>query len=416
MNKRWIIVLAAVGIHICIGAVYAWSVFTRPIMQELGVSLYDVQFAFSLAILFLGFSASFLGRFVEKHGSKKAGLLSMCFYVTGMLGTGLAIYLKSLVLLYFFYGAVGGIGLGVGYITPVSTLVKWFPRNRGFATGCAIMGFGFAAMVAGPLIQYLLQRFPLYQVPVIMALIYAIIMTLASCQFSLPQFAEHHAHSRVVIKGYTAKEAVKRWQFYALWVMLFINIFCGIAIISIASPMAQEMVGMDAMQAAAMVGFIGVFNGFGRIWWSSISDYIGRPMTYITFFIVQIVGFYFLADFDPYFFTPILYLMMTCYGGGFAAIPAYISDVFGVKQLSAIHGHVLTAWGLAGLFAPMFLAWLKELTNSYSSVLLAFMGFYAVALVVAIYTKYNYKIPLPDEEVKAPAEQLNLWEQDEQKK
>lgn len=411
MNKRWIIVMAAVGIHICIGAVYAWSVFTKPIMQYMNISLRDVQFAFSLAILFLGFSASFLGGYVEKYGAKKSGYASMMFYVTGMAGTGLAIYLKNIWLLYLFYGAIGGIGLGIGYITPVGTLVKWFPRNRGFATGCAIMGFGFAAMVAGPLIQYLIKIFPLYLVPVIMAGIYMVIMTLAASQFELPTFAEHHAQSRVLNKGYTAKQALGKWQFYALWLMLFINIFCGIAIISIASPMAQEMIGMDAMAAAAMVGFIGLFNGLGRIWWSSVSDYIGRPNTYILFFLIQIVGFYFLSDFNVHFFTAILYMMMTCYGGGFAAIPAYISDVFGVKSLSSIHGHVLTAWGLAGLFAPMFLAWLKELTNSYVYVLYTFIGMYTIALVVAIYTKYNYKLVLPDEK-KEDKRQMNLWEQD----
>lgn len=412
MNKRWIIVMAAVGIHICIGAVYAWSVFTRPIMQYMNISLKDVQFAFSLAILFLGFSASFLGKHVEKYGAKKSGYASMLFYVTGMAGTGLAIYLKSIWLLYLFYGVIGGIGLGIGYITPVGTLVKWFPRNRGFATGCAIMGFGFAAMIAGPLIQYLIKHFPLYLVPVIMAGLYMVVMTLAASQFELPNFAENHAQSRVFNKGYTAKQALGMWQFYALWLMLFINIFCGIAIISIASPMAQEMIGMDAMAAAAMVGFIGLFNGLGRIWWSSVSDYIGRPNTYILFFTIQIVGFYFLSDFNVYFFTAILYMMMTCYGGGFAAIPAYISDVFGVKSLSSIHGHVLTAWALAGLFAPMFLAWLKELTNSYVYVLYTFIAMYTIALVISIYTKYNYKVHLPNGKNAETTKQLNLWEQD----
>ena len=401
MKKKWLIVLAAVGIHISIGAVYAWSVFTRPIMNYMGVSLKEVQFAFSIAILFLGFSASFLGKYVEKYGSRKAGLAATFFYVVGLTGTGWAIYLKSLPLLYLFYGAIGGIGLGIGYITPVSTLVKWFPRNRGFATGCAIMGFGFASMVAGPLIQWLISRVQLYWVPLILAGIYLIVMTASALQFTLPRFARNHSRSRVVAKGYTAHQAVRTWQFYALWFMLFINIFCGIAIISIASPMAQEMIGMDSSTAATMVGFIGLFNGLGRILWSSFSDYMGRPNTYIIFFVLQIVGFYFLSDFNVHLFTSILYLMMTCYGGGFAAIPAYISDVFGIRQLSVIHGHILTAWALAGLFAPMFMAWLKEVTNSYSNVLLVFIGLYGAALVVSLYTKKHYKLKLeiaPDEE------------------
>lgn len=400
MDKKWIIVLAAVGIHICIGAVYAWSVFTRPIMQYMGVSLKDVQFAFSIAILFLGFSASFLGKYVEKHGSKKAGLAATFFYVTGMFGTGLAIYLKSLPLLYLFYGAIGGIGLGIGYITPVSTLVKWFPKNRGFATGCAIMGFGFAAMIAGPLIQTLMGYLPLYYVPVVMGAIYLVIMTISALQFKLPQFVEHHAASRILSKGYTAKRALRRWQFYALWLMLFINIFCGIAIISIASPMAQEMIGMNSSTAATMVGFIGLFNGLGRILWSSFSDYVGRPNTYIIFFLLQILGFYLMSDFDVHLFTSILYLVMTCYGGGFAAIPAYISDVFGMRELSVIHGHILTAWALAGLFAPLFIAWLREVTHSYTQVLYVFVILYLIALAVAVYMRYNCKLKLDNSNVK----------------
>lgn len=391
MDKKWMIVLASVGIHISIGSVYAWSVFTKPVMQMLGCSLKEVQFAFSIAILFLGFSASFLGKYVEKYGSKKAGLVSTAFFVTGMIGTGLAIYFKSLLLLYIFYGVIGGIGLGIGYITPVSTLVKWFPRNRGFATGCAIMGFGFASLIAGPIIQFLITVLPLYLVPILMGAIYCLIMTIASFQFSLPQFAQHHAESKIMSKGITAKQALGTWQFYAMWAILFINIFCGIAIISIASPMAQEMTGMGAAAAATMVGFIGLYNGLGRILWSSFSDYVGRPITYIIFFIIQIMGFYMLTSFNVHLFTSLIYVIMTCYGGGFAAIPAYIGDVFGVKQLSVIHGHILTAWAIAGLLAPMFLAWVKEATNGYTEVLFVFVGLYVIALIISIILKFGYK-------------------------
>lgn len=161
MKNKWLIALSAVGIHICIGSVYAWSVLTRPIMSSMGFTQKEVTWIFSIAILFLGLSAGFLGDFVEKHGPRKSGLAAAAFFGTGMLGSALALHLHSLALLYLFYGVIGGIGLGIGYITPVSTLVKWFPKNRGFATGLAIMGFGFAALIAGPLMQYLVANFGL---------------------------------------------------------------------------------------------------------------------------------------------------------------------------------------------------------------------------------------------------------------
>lgn len=385
MDKKWIIVLAAVGIHISIGSVYAWSVYTNPIMQYLGVSLKEVQFAFSIAILCLGFSASFLGRYVERCGAKKSGLISASLYGLGMIGTGLAIYLKSLWLLYAFYGVIGGIGLGIGYITPVSTLVKWFPKQRGLATGFAIMGFGFASLIAGPVIERLIAALPLYFVPIVMGIVYIAVMVFSSLQFSLPTEAGAAQPSRDYFTGLSASEALKTWQFKALWLILFINIFCGIAIISIASPLAQEFIGMSASSAAVMVGVMGLFNGLGRILWSALSDYIGRPLTYALFFVIQIFSFYALTlTEDALLFTGLVYIIMTCYGGGFSAMPAYLSDIFGVKSLSSIHGHILTAWGLAGLFAPLFTAWVKEISNGYREVLFIFALFYIAALSVAL--------------------------------
>lgn len=386
MAKKWIMALAAVGIHISIGSVYAWSVFTKPIMGYLGCSLKEVQFAFSLAILFLGFSASFLGKYVEQFGSKKSGLLATCFFGTGMLGTGLAIYLKNIWLLYFFYGMIGGIGLGTGYITPVSTLVKWFPKNRGLATGIAIMGFGFAAFVASPVIQWLLPLMPLYLVPVVMGMGYILIMGISSLQFELPYDKNDSTAAKTFAYGYTAKEVLATGRFKLMWLILFINIFCGIAIISIASPLAQETVGMSAIEAATMVGIMGLFNGAGRIAWASLSDYMGRPVTYVIFFVIQMVGFFVLSTLtDKLSFSLLIFLIMTCYGGGFSCIPAYLSDFFGTKQLSVIHGHILTAWGLAGLFAPLFTAFVKEQTNSYNEASLCFVGLYVIAFCIAMY-------------------------------
>ena len=396
MKNRWLISLAAIGIHICIGSVYAWSVLTKPIMQEMGFTLKQTTWAFSLAILCLGLSAGFLGSYVEKYGPKKSGIVSMIFFGTGMFGTALALYLHSLPLLYVFYGIVGGIGLGIGYITPVSTLVKWFPDKRGFATGLAIMGFGFASLVAGPLMQILVREFGLVTNFVILGTVYSIIMTISALYLAPPEQAENktpeHVRSAGLYRQFSAKEAMHTWQFYALWWVFFTNITCGIGLLSVASPMAQEIVKMSPAAAASMVGFIGLLNGLGRIVWASVSDYLGRGLTYVLFFVIEAVAFFQLADTTGMIqFQILIFLIITCYGGGFSCMPAYLSDLFGTKQLSAIHGRILTAWGAAGVMGPFILTWLKETTNSYSITLYFFAGCFVVSFLIALVLKATNK-------------------------
>ena len=338
MRNRWLIALAAIGIHISIGSVYAWSVLTKPIMAEMGITLKETTWTFSLAILFLGLSAGFLGSFVEKLGPKKSGLLATLFFGTGMLGTALAIEAGSLAMLYLFYGIIGGIGLGIGYITPVSTLVKYFPNHRGFATGLAIMGFGFAALVAGPVMQYLTGEFGLRNNFLILGAVYIIIMSMSALYLKPPTVSSVGDMGKNTHQGATANEAVKTWQFSALWWIFFVNITCGIGLLSVASPMAQEVVGMDAAAAASMVGIIGLLNGAGRIIWSTVSDYIGRGMTYIMFFLIEIAAFYHLANtVDAMIFQLLILLIISCYGGGFSCMPAYLSDLFGTREVLQAH-------------------------------------------------------------------------------
>ena len=384
MRNRWLIALAAIGIHISIGSVYAWSVLTKPIMAEMGITLKETTWTFSLAILFLGLSAGFLGSFVEKLGPKKSGLLATLFFGTGMLGTAFAIEAGSLAMLYLFYGIIGGIGLGIGYITPVSTLVKYFPNHRGFATGLAIMGFGFAALVAGPVMQYLTGEFGLRNNFLILGAVYIVIMSMSALYLKPPvtsSVAEAAEHTH---QGATANEAVKTWQFSALWWIFFVNITCGIGLLSVASPMAQEVVGMDAAAAASMVGIIGLLNGAGRIIWSTVSDDIGRGMTYIMFFLIEIAAFYHLANtVDAMVFQLLILLIISCYGGGFSCMPAYLSDIFGTRELSAIHGRVLTAWGVAGVVGPTIVSWFWEHTNSYADTLYFFAGCFVLNLLIA---------------------------------
>ncbi|AEV17901.1 OFA family MFS transporter [Geobacillus sp. G4] len=403
MKNRWLIALSAVGIHISIGSVYAWSNFTNPLKQLFGWSDQEVALTFSIAILFLGLSAAFLGHFVEKHGPRKSGLLAAIFFGLGVTGSGLAVALGSKYLLYLFYGVLGGIGLGVGYIAPVSTLVKWFPDRRGLATGLAIMGFGFAAAIASPVMNSLIASVGVQNTFFILGITYFVIMTLSSLYLEKPPegwlpegFQEKvkagKAKPSLDLAQLTANEAVKTRRFWYLWFMLFINVTCGIAVLAVAKPLAVESIGISQTAAAALVGAIGVFNGLGRIGWASASDYIGRPNTYTTFFVLQILIFFLLPNVSiKWLFVVMLTIVYTCYGGGFACIPAYIGDLFGTKQLGAIHGYILTAWAAAGLVGPMFAAYIKDTTGSYEGSLAFFGGLFVIAFIISLLVRIDIR-------------------------
>ncbi|HIU64549.1 MAG TPA: OFA family MFS transporter [Candidatus Avacidaminococcus intestinavium] len=387
-KNRNFIALAAVGIHISIGSVYAWSVFTNPIMEQMGISLREVQWAFSLAIFFLGMSAAFLGQYVERYGPRKSGLVSAAFFSTGMFGAGLAVAFNNVALLYLFYSVIGGIGLGIGYITPVSTLIKWFPEKRGFATGLAIMGFGFGAWFASPIIQYLIEHVGVVNCFITLGALYLLLMLPSALYLAPPVKSGEAAVQETLFSEYemTLKNAMHNKMFYILWLYLFINITCGISLLSVASPMLQEIVGMSAMSAAVVVGIIGIVNGAGRLAWSAISDYLGRGKTFFCFFVIQMFAFYLLTTTqDPIWFPVLLYIIISCYGGGFATMPAYLADVFGTKELAAIHGRILSAWACAGIAGPLLTSLIKESTGSYVSLLQIFSATFLLISIVALW-------------------------------
>ncbi|NOR28099.1 MAG: MFS transporter [Lutibacter sp.] len=396
LKNRWFIAASAVGIHISIGSVYAYSVMTNPVSDVFGVDGSVIKWAFKIAILLLGLSAAFLGRWVEKVGPKISGTTAGIFYGVGILGSGLAVQIESLPLFYICYGVIGGIGLGLGYITPVSTLVKWFPDRRGLATGMAIMGFGFAALIFGPVMQTLFDAVGVSNAFYILGVVYMILI-LSSANYIerppegyMPEGYNPGEGKKIKadISNIDANEALKTSRFYYIWVMMFINIACGIAIIASASPMMQEKLNYTPMEAAAMVGLIGVFNGLGRILWSSFSDYLGRANTYIVFFAFQILAFYFLPKISTEIgFLVILFTVITMYGGGFATLPAFLGDLFGTKQLGAIHGMVLAAWGLAGVVGPTIYDMVKKSTGSLDETLEVFAGLFVIALIVSLLMK-----------------------------
>ncbi len=395
--------LAAMAIHISIGSVYAWSVYVKPIQSTMNWTLTDVTITFSIAIFFLGLSAALMGKFVERKGPRVAATLAAVLFGLGTVGSGLAIHLESKLLLYVTYGVLGGAGLGIGYISPVSMLVKWFPDRRGMATGLAIMGFGFASAISGPAIKVLIDAVGVSSTFYILGSIYFIVMFTAAQYLANPPEGYMPAHFTAAINAgkkklkedlvnITRDEAVKTARFYGLWVMLFINVTCGIAIISVASPLLQEVIGISALAAASAVGLMGIFNGAGRIAWASISDYLTRPVVFILFFITQIIAFYMLTTVTSILlFQILLYYIMTCYGGAFASVPAYIGDIFGTKELGAIHGYILTAWALAGLVGPIIIAYVKDTTGSYTGTLYVFVSLFVVALITSLFMLANIK-------------------------
>lgn len=394
-TKRYIIATAGILLHLMLGSTYAWSVYRNPILQETGWDQAPVAFAFSLAIFCLGLSAAFMGNLVEQYGPRLTGTVSAILYGSGNMLTGLAIDRKEIWLLYIGYGVIGGLGLGAGYITPISTIIKWFPDKRGMATGFAIMGFGFASLLTSPIAQWLIETEGLVATFYLLGLIYLIVMLFASQLIIKPTAAEiaildkkRLQNNSYLIEGMTAKEALKTKSFYCLWVILFINITCGLGLISVVAPMAQDLTGMSPEMSAIVVGAMGIFNGFGRLVWASLSDYIGRRVTVILLFLVSIImTISLIFAHSSLIFMISIATLMTCYGAGFSLIPPYLSDLFGAKELATLHGYILTAWAIAALTGPMLLSITVEWTHNYLLTLCVFIVLYILGLMVALRLK-----------------------------
>ena len=409
-RTRWFVAAAAVGIHGSIGAVYAYSVYTKPLMAALGWRYEQVTLAFSLAIGCLGLSAAFLGRVIEQRGPQQAGRFAALCYGGGLMIAGLAIALRSPVLFYLGYGVLGGLGLGVGYLTPVATLIKWFPDRRGLATGLAIMGFGFGALLAGPLVVWLIAAAGLARTFVLLGGGYLTVMLVCAQFLRRPPegwapvgwsgSTHDPLHGAAAAAGgaepaaalLSPRQILLTPRFGLLWLLFFIQVTCGITVISAASPMAQEIAGLSAAQAASMVGLMGLFNGLGRIGWSSFSDVIGRPATFMTFCVVQGLAFFALPLIaHPLAFQLTVFLIISCYGGGFATLPAYLGDLFGTRQLAVVYGYMLTAWSAAGVVGPMFAAAVRSHSGGFSGTLRYGAVGFAVALVLAVLIRLDQR-------------------------
>lgn len=386
--NRWLIPPAALAVHLCIGQAYAFSVFNEPLTRVLGISqsapddwkLTTLGWIYSLAIVFLGLSAAFGGKWLEKVGPRRTMFAAACCFGGGFILSAIGVKTHQIWLLYLGYGVIGGCGLGLGYVSPVSTLIKWFPDRRGMATGLAIMGFGGGAMIGAPLGVTLMKYFNtdtsvgVAEAFMVMGVLYFISMVIGSLAIRIPApdwkpkgwTPPVEAKKMVTKRHVHIDQALKTPQFYLLWLILCLNVTAGIGILGQASVMIQEMFkgSITPEAAAGFVGLLSLFNMGGRFIWSSASDYLGRQKTYFLFFALGTFLYSMLptisSEGNIVLFICAAAVILSMYGGGFATIPAYLADIFGTKFVGGIHGRLLTAWSTAGVLGPVLVNYIRE--------------------------------------------------------
>ena len=417
--NRWLVPPAALCIHLCIGMAYGFSVFWLPmthLIANTGPAACTAQsflaqlttttcnwsvpsetHIFETFIAVLGISAAIWGGWLEHAGPRKAGFVAALCWGGGLILGGIGVIVHQLWLLYLGTGVLGGVGQGLGYITPVSTLIKWFPDRRGLATGFAIMGYGGGAMIGAPLAVWLMEHYAHNGVQgvaaslIILGVLYVVVMSVGAFGFRVPPTGWHPegftppqaaGRESMITSGHVHLDrALKTPQFWLIWLVLCLNVTAGIGVISMASPMLQDVFGSKlignagalapALQkaavvaaAAGLVGLISLFNSLGRLFWAASSDYLGRKRTYYTFFVLGIILYLLLPTWGrlgvPGLFVLSICIILTMYGGGFSTLPAYLADIFGTQMVGAIHGRLITAWSVAGIAGPALIASLRQ--------------------------------------------------------
>ncbi len=430
--SRWMVPPAALCIHLCIGQAYAFSVFNLPMTKLLGVTqstpddwnLPELGWIFSIAIFVLGTSAAIFGRWVEDGGPRRAMFTAALCWAIGFGISAVGVYVHNIWLVYFGYGLVGGCGLGIGYISPVSTLIKWFPDRPGMATGMAIMGFGGAAFIASPLSVWLMSKFStpthigVAETFLVLGAVYFVFMMVGAFLVRVPPagwvpegyVAPTQSSALITRNDVYVYDALKTPQFWCIWVVLCINVTAGIGVLGQASAMSQEMFPgkITAIAAAGFVGLMSLFNMGGRFFWASTSDYIGRKNTYFVFMVLGLI----LYCTVPYLgsigsvvgFVLCFLVIISMYGGGFATVPAYLRDMFGTRYVGAIHGMLITAWSMAGIFGPVLVNYIRQYNvdhgvpkaQAYNTTMyimggLFIIGFIANAMIKAVNDRYHMK-------------------------
>jgi OFA family oxalate/formate antiporter-like MFS transporter len=396
LPNRWLIAAAGVVMQMALGAVYAWSVFRVPLTTAYGWSISEVTLAFTIAIFVLGFAAFAGGRWMRRVGPQRVAVAAGICYGLGVALASLSA--NRLWWLYASYGVLAGTGLGLGYIVPVATLVKWFPDRRGMITGMAVAGFGAGALVTAPIATRLIERYGPMQTFAILGVDYLVAIVAAAyfiqdppSGYRPPGWAPKTTGGAARARDFSLGEALRSWQWYGLWTLLFLNVTAGIAIISQAAPMAAEMTGVTASVAAGLVGIISIANGAGRFLWASLSDLIGRRQVFLIMFGLQALLFALLPSLDSFTaFTVVACLILLCYGGGFGTMPAFTADYFGAQHVGSIYGLMLTAWSLAGVAGPMLIARLREANGRYDEAL------YAIAAVMLVSALIPLMVKPPD--------------------
>jgi MFS family permease len=428
--SRWMVPPAALCIHLCIGQAYAFSVFNLPMTKLVGITqsapgdwkLTELGWIFSIAIFFLGASAAVFGRWVEEGGPRRAMFAAGLCWAGGFLVSAIGVYAHNLWIIYLGYGVIGGCGLGLGYISPVSTLIKWFPDRPGMATGMAIMGFGGGAFIASPLSVWLMQKFAtpthvgVAETFICLGVIYLIFMWVGAAIVRVPAPGWQpegytppvQASKLITTNDVFVYDALKTPQFWLICGVLCLNVTAGIGVLGQASAMSQEMFPgkVTAVAAAGFVGLLSLFNMLGRFFWASTSDYIGRKNTYFCFFVLGTV-LYALVPWtgstgSVALFVFCFVVIMSMYGGGFATVPAYLRDMFGTRYVGAIHGLLITAWSMAGIFGPVLVNYIREYqidhgvpkaqaynTTMYVMAGLLVIGFFCNLLIKAVNKRYH---------------------------
>jgi OFA family oxalate/formate antiporter-like MFS transporter len=372
VNNRWAIAAAGVFLQIALGAVYAWSVFRSPLANQFAWTISEVTLTFTISIFMLGVAAFLGGLWLNRSGPRVVALTGAVFYGAGVFLASFSA--NKLWWLYLSYGVIGGIGLGLGYIVPVSVLVKWFPDRRGLITGIAVGGFGAGALITAPVATYLIQNVGVLNTFAYLGLAFLIVTVITGFFMQNPPEgwipSGWKPSTRQVSQraggDYTLGQALRTWQWYALWLLLFLNTFAGISVISQEAPMFQELVGVTAVVAASMVGLTSIGNAVGRVFWAWVSDLTTRRITFLVMFLLQVILFWILPNVAAVASMTILaFVVLMCYGGGFGTMPAFAADYFGSKNVGPIYGLMLTAWGTASAVGPLLIAYMRQITGSY---------------------------------------------------
>ena len=406
-HNRWAIAAAGVVMQVALGAVYAWSVFRIPLTRAFGWTISEVTLTFTIAIFVLGLAAFGGGLWMRRVGPRTVALTAGALYGAGV---GLASLAGGrLWWLYCSYGLIAGVGLGLGYIVPVATLVKWFPDKRGLITGLAVAGFGAGALITAPVATHLIASVGVLRTFAILGAAYFVAVTGGALFMrnppdgyqppsawdglkdardglkAVPYRMKVVGNGLQAVPSSTLGAALRSWQWYALWTLLFLNTTAGIAVISQAAPMFQEITHITAARAASVVGVISIANGAGRLLWAWLSDVIGRRPVFFAMFVVQAIVFWILPSAHSLtLFAALTVLVLLCYGGGFGTMPAFAADYFGAEHVGSIYGLMLTAWGVAGILGPTLMAALRERSGGYDGALRLIAALMLVSAVIPL--------------------------------